>query len=164
MSIRYIIKEGFEGFRRARVPSFISITTVAFMLILVGIFLVTTVNLSRLMDVFHRKVDIEVFIDNSFDDEKIRKLKTQILALDGIDKAEFISKEMAAQFFKTEFDNDIFEILDDNPLPSSFRLELNGKSNQVHVEQQKCCIRRRRIVESDSDGPPHWAQSHNRLS
>lgn len=127
MSIRYIIKEGFEGFRRARVPSFISITTVAFMLILVGIFLVATVNLNRLLDVFHRQVDVEVFIDNSFDDEKIRELETQILKLDGIDKVEFISKEMAAQFFKTEFGDEIFEILEDNPLPSSFRVELDKK-------------------------------------
>jgi cell division transport system permease protein len=41
-----------------------------------------------------------------------------------VETVEFISKERAAQVFREEFGSDVFDILEDNPLPSSFRIKL----------------------------------------
>lgn len=124
MAAGYILKEGLEGFRRARIASFISVTTVAFFLILVGLFLIITLNLNRIIDLAHRNVDMEIFIDNTYDDAKIRTLQNQIQALKSVESVNFISREMAAEFFRKEFDPQFFDLLDENSLPASFRVKV----------------------------------------
>ena len=125
MSLLYSIKEGLEGFRRARLASFVSISIVAVSLILVGTFLVISVNMTRLVRGIQKRMSLEVFIDNTLTDDEIATLENEIRAIEGIYEVEFISKEKAAQTFKEEFGENIFEILDENPLPSSFRLALD---------------------------------------
>lgn len=142
MAAGYIIKEGLEGFRRARIASFISVTTVAFFLILVGIFLIITLNLNRIIDLAHRNVDMEIFIDNAFDDAKIRVLQNQVAALKSVEAVDFISREMAVEFFRKVFDREIFAMLDENSLPASFRVKLkkdfrNSEGIEMVAEQLK---------------------------
>jgi len=125
MSLLYSMKEGLEGFRRARLSSFVSVSIVAVSLTLVGVFLIATVNMTRLVRSIQKRMSQEVFIDNSLNEDGIEKLENEIRSLDGINDVEFISKEKAAQTFKDEFGENIFEILEENPLPSSFRIDLN---------------------------------------
>lgn len=124
MATGYVIKEGLEGFRRARVASFISVTTVAFFLLLIALFLIISLNINRIIDLVHRNVDMEIFIDNSYDDAKIRALQNQINALKSVESINFISREMAIEFFRKEFDPQVFDLLDENALPASFRVKL----------------------------------------
>ena len=125
MSLLYSIKEGLEGFRRARLSSFASVSVVALSLTLVGVFLIATINMTRLVRSIQKRMSLEVFIDNSLNEDGIAKLEGEINNLDGINSIEFISKEKAAQTFKEEFGENIFEILEENPLPSSFRIDLD---------------------------------------
>jgi len=69
-------------------------------------------------------MEMEIFIDNSYTGEQIENLRQNIIRIAGIDSVRYISKEQAAEIFKQQFGQDIFEILDDNPLPSSFHIKL----------------------------------------
>ena len=70
---------------------------------------------------------MEVFIDNALDDKEISSLETELKKLPGIANVEFISKTAAAKIFQQEFGADVFDILEENPLPSSFKVFINSE-------------------------------------
>ncbi|NOZ60109.1 MAG: hypothetical protein GXO74_00355 [Calditrichaeota bacterium] len=69
-------------------------------------------------------MELEAFIDESFSQEQIENLQSQIKDLPGIEQVNYISKEKAAEIFRKQVGHDIFEILDENPLPASFQIRL----------------------------------------
>ncbi|HPG39167.1 MAG TPA: permease-like cell division protein FtsX [bacterium] len=127
MKLLYSIKEAFAGFSRARFSFFISVFAISFLLFLIGIFGMITLNVDHLIDVLHARVDIQVFISNIYDDTQIARLGSTLSALPEVESVEFISKDAAAREFQKEFGEELFSILEDNPLPSSFIVKLREK-------------------------------------
>ncbi len=127
MSLLFVLREGFGGLRRSRFSGFVATATVAISLILIGIFLIITFNLNRFVDFLRSRVELEVFLDDSFDEIKIQDLTAEIKQMDGVASLTFISKEMAIREFQNLFkekQDDYFETLGYNPLPASFRVKL----------------------------------------
>ncbi|MFQ5864691.1 MAG: cell division protein FtsX [bacterium] len=123
----FCLKEGIGGLGRARFASFVATGTVAISLILIGIFLIITVNLGRLVANLRSRVELEVFLDDSWNEIKIQELGDTIRQIEGVEELTFISKEMAALEFKKLFkdqQDEYFKTLGYNPLPASFRIEL----------------------------------------
>jgi cell division transport system permease protein len=120
----YSIKEGLAGLFRAKVASSITITVISLSLVLVGFFLIFIINANRLIDSIQNRIELEVFIDNSLSDEQIDVLKNSINYLAGVLQVTYISKDQAAASFKKLFNEDVFSILDENPLPASFQIKL----------------------------------------
>lgn len=123
----FLIKEGLEGFRRARLSAAVATVTVTISITLFGVFLIITLNLSRYIDMLKNRMEIEVFLDDSFSDEKIQGIREQLSTIEGVRDVVFISKEMAIRAFHRLFERepaDYIEALGFNPLPASFRLKL----------------------------------------
>lgn len=123
----FLFKEGFAGLVRSRFSGLAAIVTVAISLILIGVFLIITVNLGRFVQNLRSRIELEVFLDDSLDEAKIQTLAEEIKRIEGIEKTTFISKEMAIREFQNLFknqQNDYFETLGYNPLPASFRVTL----------------------------------------
>ncbi len=139
MSFSYTIKEGFSGFARARLATFASITTITISLFLLGIFLVISINASRIVNLIGEKIEMEVFIQEPVTRLQIDELRQSILKIEGIDSVTFVSKEEAAMLFKKEFGEDITSILDFNPLPPSFKIflkddyKISERANHVYA-------------------------------
>ncbi len=127
MSLLFVLREGFGGLRRSRFSGFVATATVAISLILIGIFLIITVNLGKFVQFLRSRVELEVFLDDSFDEIKIQDLTAEIKRVAGVANLTFISKEMAIREFQNLFkekQDDYFETLGYNPLPASFRVKL----------------------------------------
>jgi len=124
VSLWYSIREGLAGFRRARLASAITVFTVAFALVLMGLSAIVAVNLGQLVVELRSRVQIEVFLDPGLSDEQAQKLEEKIRAVRGVSGVEFVSKERAALEFKETFGEDVLAILEENPLPASFRIRL----------------------------------------
>lgn len=127
MSLFFVLREGFGGLRRSRFSGFVATATVAISLILIGIFLIITVNLGKFVQFLRSRVELEVFLDDSFDEIKIQDLTAEIKQMAGVANLTFISKEMAIREFQNLFkekQDDYFETLGYNPLPASFRVKL----------------------------------------
>ncbi|MFN0156859.1 MAG: cell division protein FtsX [Bacteroidota bacterium] len=136
MSFRYTVKESFSGFQRAKLSSFISILTITISLLLLGVFVILTVNASRFIDALRSKVELEVFLQEPLSRREIADLQQQISSTKGVDTLIFISKDDAARIFKQEFGEDIDKVLDFNPLPPSFKLSLkDGYKTSARVEE-----------------------------
>jgi len=124
MSIIYIVKEGFSGFRRAKFAALGSIITITISLLLLGVFYVISTNTSRIVRSIREKVEMEAFLEEPASRARISEIQDQLSILEGVESVQFISKEEAARIFKREFGEDIASVLDFNPLPPSFKIFL----------------------------------------
>jgi cell division transport system permease protein len=124
MSIRYAVRESISGFRRAKLSTFISISTISISLLLLGVFSVITVNTSRFIEMLRTKVEMEAFIQEPITQEQIVALQKRVASIDGVEKVTYVSKEQAAKIFQQEFGEDINRVLEFNPLPPSFKISL----------------------------------------
>ena len=126
MKFLYVLKEGFSGFRRAKLAAAGSILTIIISLFLLGIFYVTAKNTSRLVESIREKVEMEAFLEMPVTTQRIAEIQKELGTVEGIDRVQFISKDSAARIFKQEFGEDINKVLDFNPLPPSFKLFLKS--------------------------------------
>ena len=120
----YSLVEGFRGLRRAKFSTSISILTIFLTLVIIAVLLIFIFNVHRIVNQIQSRMELEVFIDNSFLQEQVDSLQQQIKIVEGIDTVRFVSKEEAEEFIKQQFGHEVFEILDDNPLPASFQITL----------------------------------------
>ncbi len=149
MSISYTLRESLTGFNRNRSSSLITVFTVGISLLLLGVFTIITVNFTSLVRQIRSRVDVEVFLVEGLGDEHIRELKMYLLAIPGVEDAEFVSKEDAAKIFEQDYGETFGDILDDNPLPVSYHLQIReGYNNSDSVRAIADRVEKMQPVES----------------
>jgi cell division transport system permease protein len=124
LNLYYSFREGMKGLRRARTASIVTVSTIAVTLILLDLFMILTLNVNRIIHNFKAQMFLEVFIDNTLNDEAIETLKQELQQIEGVDSIQFISRERALERFATEFGEDPRTLLGENPLPPSFQILL----------------------------------------
>lgn len=124
MSLVFSLKESLRGLRAARLAALITATTIAFLLILTSVFVVLSYNLNRLADVLHAQVQIQAFVSETTSELELGELSAKILDMKEVEAVDYVSKEQAAADFQREFGDEIFDILEENPLPASFLVRL----------------------------------------
>jgi len=127
----FLLKEGILNFSRARLAAIITVLTIGLSLTILGIFAVGIVNLSNLFNNFYKKVTLEVFLSPAISDSQIQKLKRQILTIPGVAEVIYISPQEALRKFQKDFGADLVGVLDENPLPPSFRVQLQSQFTNV---------------------------------
>lgn len=132
----YAIVAGVKGLRRAKFSTFVSISTIFLSLVLIGVFVIIILNANRLVNQIQSRLELEIFVDNSYSSDQIQDLQRRILNLNEIDSVQYISKDEAAAIFEQQFGQDIFEILDENPLPSSFQVKLKSNYRSAAYAKQ----------------------------
>lgn len=149
MSVSYTLKESFAGFRRNRSASLITVFTVSISLLLLGVFSLITMNFSTFVEQIRSRVDLEVFIKGDLG-ERQKEEMAQILAnIPGVENVTYISKEEAAKLFEEDFGETFEDILDENPLPESYRLSIQeGYDNADSVQLIAGHVEKLRLVES----------------
>jgi cell division transport system permease protein len=119
MNFWFTIKEGLKGFARARVATTITITSIAFALLLIGYFIVFALNIDSMIGDVRSQIELEVFLEPALSKERSIKIKDTIAKVEGIQTVEYISKEQAAKRFEKEFGRSVFDVLETNPLPAT---------------------------------------------
>ncbi len=136
MSLSFVISEGIAGIRRAKLAFSISVMTLALSISLIGVGIIGVDNLLAYLYSIQSRFDVEVFFQESVEDEAIHKVATIISEYPGVSGFQFLSKEDAANLFKEEFGEDILNILDDNPLPASMRVQFEAAvRNSAKLDQ-----------------------------
>ncbi|MBN1466054.1 ABC transporter permease [candidate division KSB1 bacterium] len=129
MNLFYSVREAFSGFTKARISMVITIFTVSFFLFILSIVAILSLNMNRLVTMLNANHDVQLFLANTLTSVEIDQLRSDILAMDDVVQVDYISKEKAAEEFKKEFGDDIFAVLEENPLPASFIIKMNEKSD-----------------------------------
>ncbi len=136
MNFIYILKEGYSGFKRAKLAVIASIMTISISLLLVGLFLIVSLNISRIISLIEEKVEIEAFLKEPITNNQIYEIQKSILSTTGVDSVLFISKDEAARIFKQDFGEDIISVLNFNPLPPSFKIFLKNQYRKTDMANQ----------------------------
>jgi cell division transport system permease protein len=124
MSIVFGISEGIKGLSKTRMASSLSISSITLTIMLLGLFTIFSFNLKSWISLIREKIEIELFVELTAQDKEIERLKEQIVKTDGVKSIKYINKSEAAERFKSETGEDIYEVLDFNPFPASFIITL----------------------------------------
>ena len=122
MKLSYIIREGIIGIKRSRMPFMISVFSVTIALLVVGLGVMAVDNGLQFIGEFQADYDLEIFVGNEATSNQKHNLAAIIKDYPGIIRMDYLSKEDAAALYNAEFGEDVLSLLDDNPLPSSFRI------------------------------------------
>jgi len=148
MSLAYTFKESLAGYKRNRSATVITILTVSISLLLLGIFAIITINFSGIVSEIRNRVELEVFLKEGLTDAQLQQVKRALLNIPGIEDVRYISKEEAAKIFEDEIGENFYDILDDNPLPASYRVAmLPDYSNTDSIKVITARIEKFRAVE-----------------
>jgi len=136
--VRLLFREALLSFRRAPLLSGLSITTIAFSLFTVGLFLLVALNLRQALKGLEERVEIVAFILRGTPPETITLASQDIAAFPEVKDVEYVTEEQAlgrARKELVEF-RDAYRDLSVNPLPASFEVRLkDGYRNATAASQ-----------------------------
>lgn len=132
MSMGYVIKEGFVGFRRTKLATFTSVTALmlaVIMLSMLGRFAFSTYTLAQSI---RTSIDVEVFLLD-IDDRRTNAIQSDIREFEFVDHIEYISKDSAAVIFREEFGSEGGGLADLNFLPASIRVSFTEEAEVADI-------------------------------
>jgi cell division transport system permease protein len=124
MNFGYIFRESISGFRRTKIATVGSMLTITVAVLTLSIFGLAWYDAARIDAALRGRIDIEAFLSEPLGEAKRDTIERALLADPAVAALEFVSKERAAEIFREEFGEDAGEILDFNPFPPSYRIEL----------------------------------------
>lgn len=125
MNFWFTIREGFKGFKRARLSTFITISSIVFSHFLIGMFLLLSINVDSWIGDLRSKLELEVFLDRAITEKETTNAVDKTKRVKGVESVRYVSKDEAAKRFEDEFGRNVYEILNSNPLPASIIIVLN---------------------------------------
>ncbi len=144
----FLIKEGFKGLGRSKYAGVFSIFIIWISLTLVGLGYVIARDMLYAVNNIRAQFDVDIFIHKTASQKQISDFAEYLNNMPEIESLKYISPEQAAQNFKKEFGENIFNILGYNPLPPSFTIRLKEMyRNLVSVESIATNIRKQEIVD-----------------
>ena len=125
MRLSYIFQEALRSINRNRGSFILAATVQAICLILLSIFIVLTWNVSRLTAEASRRIELYAFASEQADPALLQE---RIGSLDGVAKAEYVSKDEALADLRSDLgpDSGLVDALDENPLPPSVRVTIRS--------------------------------------
>jgi cell division transport system permease protein len=119
------VREGGRSLVRNGWMTFASISSIGISLFILGVFLLLAVNVDHMSRQIESKVEIKVFLDVNTSQANVAKLRTEMEALEGVQKVDFISKEEGLKLMRErmgETGKQYLEGMDgeNNPLNDAF--------------------------------------------
>lgn len=124
--MKLLSREALLSFRRAPLLSALSVTTIAFSLFTVGLFLLVAVNLREALRGLEERVEIVAYTLRGTPAETIAVASQDIAAFPEVQDVAYVSEEEALQRARTELVEfrDAYRDLQVNPLPASLEVRL----------------------------------------
>ena len=137
----FLLSESLRALLRTKLPAAISSITIGISLVIFSLAYFTYENLLGYSHQFKSRYRIEVFFYNDLDLDKGRDLFNTILIMDGIEQGEFIDKERASKLFTSFFNENIEDIIGENPLPMGGRFDISKDYRRdFHHIYEKCYL------------------------
>ena len=118
--------------KRSKPSYFMAILGVTIVLFFVGIFGWLLLNARQYTEQMKGDVKVQVYLQKAITQQGVDSFKNYIAARPYVQSYEYIDKEAAKEKWLKSGESDFVELLDENPLPASF--DLNLKSNYVQKD------------------------------
>ncbi len=136
-NIKYYISQAVGGMSKNKLMVFISISTLVFCLLLLGLAISFGLNLNYISAQLESQFEIRAFVDLSYTEEEAKELENKIKNISGIKTVVYSSKAQELAIVRDIFDDEnAFEGLDeDNPLHFAYKISLTDISMAKSVEE-----------------------------
>ncbi|MDR2492048.1 MAG: permease-like cell division protein FtsX [Coriobacteriales bacterium] len=135
-SIFYFIKEALSNSKKNFGTTFGAIVTIFLSLLVIGVFMVMSLIVERVLQGVEDQVSIQVFLNDNASKSDIDALQSFITSQPEVASVRFVSKDEALEHFKQMSNPDIIEQLGSNPLPASLDVELRDPEKVKSVVEQ----------------------------
>ncbi len=125
--IRYLLGKGFENIWKNRMMAFASFCVLLISLLLVGLSVLVSINISSMIGGMEDKNEIIIYLQDDATDMEISELYGELCRMENIAEANFYSKEDAFEDMKASMSDAelLFDSLgEDNPLVDSYRVRV----------------------------------------
>ena len=130
----YLVSEGIRSLWRTKTTALATISAIGIAASFVVFSAVVGENISGIIQIARGQYEFQVFFSKDVDNIRAAELVDQIGAIEGIKSASLITKEEAADIFQREFGENIFDLLEENPLPPGSVLKLQQpKDGRIDV-------------------------------
>lgn len=139
-SIKYFISDSLKSIRRNKTISLASAATVAATLFILGVFMLSALNIQQAIKNVESKVEIKIFLKDDITIGQQKELETKINEIDKIVDVTYQSKDEAVEQFREQIgeeNKDLVKGLEkENPLPSSFIVKVKDPSMVMDVANE----------------------------
>ena len=130
----YLVSEGIRSLWRTKTTALATISVIGIAASFVVFSAVVGENISGIIQIARGQYEFQVFFSKDVDNIRAAELVDQIGAIEGIMSASLTTKEEAADIFQREFGENIFDLLEENPLPPGSVLKLQQpKDRKIEV-------------------------------
>ncbi len=131
-TLRYLVNEGARGVHRHRGLTFTAVLTMTASLLVLGVFLVTTYNVRRVMRDLQNRKEVVVYLKDGLAPPDRDAVRDRLELHPAVAGAQFVSRDEAwAEFSKSMKVDGLLETVGGNPLPDSFHLMLKPGSRDA---------------------------------
>ncbi|MFA7419869.1 MAG: permease-like cell division protein FtsX [Melioribacteraceae bacterium] len=122
--ITFYLTEAFRLFRKSGYNSvvLIFVTSLAVFVTIASLFIV--IGVQELDSSIKSGIKLNVFLNSNLSNQKIDSIKIELEKISQVKSAEYINSETASSKFILETGENFREVLDENPLPNSFKVSL----------------------------------------
>ncbi len=123
--MRYLIRTFVEIWRSVRfqpLSAIGTIVTIFLAMIMPGLFWVASNNLATVESELREDLTINVFLTGNPTNDDIKRLRGELLIMEGVSRVDYFSKQDALFKMRESFGQQVIQDLDENPLPASFSL------------------------------------------
>ncbi len=135
-SFLYFIREAFKNSQKNFSTTLGAIVTIFLSLLVIGVFMVTTMIINEMVGTVESQVSVTVFINDNADQNDVNSMQEYAGGLPGVSGVYYVSKEEALKRFKETTTSGIADALDGNPLPASLEVSLSDPEQVASIAEQ----------------------------
>lgn len=126
----FFLNEATINLRRAAVTAFVTLSTIAISLVMMGAFLLATMNMESFLQKMQAEALITIYLNHDVNISDAKALKLRLTSLEEIEDIEVVTPEQAAkELFSSDDDQQLLQIgitSDSNPLPTTLRIKIKS--------------------------------------
>lgn len=126
----FYIREASKNIARGGILTAAAVLAITFAALIAGVFATAYYNLRAIYDEVKSELYVDVYLDGDLDETRGAAVGEHLRKLPGVVRAEYVSKEKAAEEFVGLFpeDSELLNALSENPLPASYRVYLSAET------------------------------------
>ena len=115
----FLLSEGIKNLWRNKLTSFSAIFSIFLTLVIAGSLVIISQNTNKVIEYLRDKYKIEVFFKDNVPIQKVEEVVASFNQIKGVRSTTLITKNDAEKIFKSQFGEDILNLVGYNPLPVS---------------------------------------------
>lgn len=149
--INYLIGEGFSNLFKNKKSTISSLVIMCATMLIFGLFFVIGENINALVENVAEAQEIRVFVENNATDSEIEQVGNEILSIDGVKNAEYISKEEGLESMRDVLGDDLVEgYKEKNILSAAYDVTLTDLELNEEVQESILQINNVKKIEASN--------------